>query len=300
MFSGPPGNGKSSTIQALAATYDLPIYILPLNSTGFSDSTLSRAVSRLSSRCILVIEDLDALNLKNSHRTSAAAGSGGLTDLPLLGKSTITSWLDTERVVLRSLRGRGRGRGRGGRFMASRTGLPARQRLLRFAGSGGTDQGDITNPGYREERLSLSAVLNVLDGIDSGEGRIVIASTNHLDFLQFDEALLRPGRFDFFVQFKKATKSQAKNLFLQFYKDYRSKVELLEKEFAPDEEFTERLRLGAEEVNVLADEFQGMVENEEFSVAALQGEFGESFYLSSTRPGRAGPEGFTRDVSWRY
>lgn len=241
MFSGPPGNGKSSTIQALAATFDLPIYILPIASAGFSDHTLSRAISRLSSKCILVLEDLDALGLKNSHRTPAQTSAAG-------GKM---------------------------QKQASRT-TAADRRLLAALNyrRGGHHAGKIiprNAPDFAFKTLSLSAVLNALDGIDSGEGRIVIASTNHLDFLQFDEALLRPGRFDLFIKFKKATKQQAKDLFLQFYKDYRSKVEVLEKELDPDEEFSERLRLGLEEVTVLSDEFKDMIDDEEFSVASLQG-----------------------------
>jgi chaperone BCS1 len=248
MFSGPPGNGKSSTIQALASTFDLPIYILPVASASFSDSTLSRAVSKLTSKCILVLEDLDALSMKNTHRTPAAtaATTADMDDAEL---SLAASWIRSKRA------GRSRGRGR---FR-----VPGDAR----SGGGG---GDITDADF-SERLSLSAILNVLDGIDSGEGRIVIASTNHLNFLQFDEALLRPGRFDLFIEFKKATKEQARDLFLQFYKDYKSKVEVLEKEILPDDEFTERLSLGQKEVNVLADEFKGMVQDEEFSVAALQG-----------------------------
>lgn len=243
MFSGPPGNGKSSTIQALASTFDLPIYILPIASAGFSDSTLSRAVSRLTSKCILVLEDLDAVNLKNSHRTPAQ------TSATLNGKQ---AEVEQAKALLRHQRAA---------FNPVRGGYFGRKVRGR----------DITAAGFAQERLSLSAILNVLDGIDSGGGRIVIASTNHLDFLQFDEALLRPGRFDLFIQCKKATRQQAKDLFLQFYKDYRSKVEVLEKELPPDEEFNERLRLGAEEVNVLGEEYKSMINDEEFSVAALQG-----------------------------
>lgn len=121
-----------------------------------------------------------------------------------------------------------------------------------------------------EERLSLSAILNTLDGLASGEGRIVIATTNHIEAL--DEALIRPGRFDCFIHYKKATRAQARALFLQFYNDYKSKVEVLEKELEEDEEYEERIRLGAEEVKKLAEEFQSMLQEEEFSVAALQGE----------------------------
>lgn len=48
---------------------------------------------------------------------------------------------------------------------------------------------DETNP------VSLSALLNVLDGILCPDGLVVIATTNHLD--DIDPALKRKGRFDF-------------------------------------------------------------------------------------------------------
>lgn len=46
----------------------------------------------------------------------------------------------------------------------------------------------------KKEAVSLSTILNVLDGLLSPDGLVVIATTNHPDRL--DEALLRPGRFD--------------------------------------------------------------------------------------------------------
>lgn len=45
-----------------------------------------------------------------------------------------------------------------------------------------------------EAPLSLSGVLNVLDGITSLDGVMIFMTTNHIE--QLDEALLRPGRVD--------------------------------------------------------------------------------------------------------
>jgi chaperone BCS1 len=46
--------------------------------------------------------------------------------------------------------------------------------------------------------LTLSGVLNAIDGVASGEGRILIATTNHPEML--DPALVREGRFDLKVE----------------------------------------------------------------------------------------------------
>lgn len=54
--------------------------------------------------------------------------------------------------------------------------------------------------------LTLSTVLNVLDGILSQEGQITIITTNYLDKL--DPALIRSGRFDSRIEFKLLTKKE--------------------------------------------------------------------------------------------
>ncbi|KAL6303511.1 P-loop containing nucleoside triphosphate hydrolase protein [Sparassis latifolia] len=63
--------------------------------------------------------------------------------------------------------------------------------------------------------LSLSGLLNALDGVAASEGRILFATTNHLERL--DTALSRPGRMDVWVEFKNASKWQAELLFRNFF-----------------------------------------------------------------------------------
>lgn len=58
------------------------------------------------------------------------------------------------------------------------------------------DAGGLQNRENKEsgEVLNLSGVLNVLDGLTSPQGVILMATTNHIENL--DPALIRPGRFD--------------------------------------------------------------------------------------------------------
>lgn len=63
--------------------------------------------------------------------------------------------------------------------------------------------------------LSLSGLLNALDGVAAAEGRLLFATTNHLERL--DPALSRPGRMDVWVEFKNASKWQAESLFRNFF-----------------------------------------------------------------------------------
>ncbi|KAJ7901609.1 P-loop containing nucleoside triphosphate hydrolase protein [Mycena leptocephala] len=64
-------------------------------------------------------------------------------------------------------------------------------------------------------RLSLSGLLNALDGVGAQEGRILFATTNKYSAL--DPALCRPGRMDLHIEFKLASKFQARQLFSRFY-----------------------------------------------------------------------------------
>lgn len=63
--------------------------------------------------------------------------------------------------------------------------------------------------------LSLSGLLNALDGVAAAEGRLLFATTNHLERL--DPALSRPGRMDVWIEFKNASKWQAQQLFRNFF-----------------------------------------------------------------------------------
>ncbi|KAJ3796397.1 mitochondrial chaperone BCS1 [Lentinula aff. detonsa] len=68
--------------------------------------------------------------------------------------------------------------------------------------------------GYQSS-ITFSGFLNALDGVASGEERIVFLTTNHIERL--DPALIRPGRVDFTQYVGDATPNQARTLFERFY-----------------------------------------------------------------------------------
>ncbi|KAM5536643.1 hypothetical protein V8D89_009738 [Ganoderma adspersum] len=73
-------------------------------------------------------------------------------------------------------------------------------------------------PGGRDggfNGVTLSGLLNALDGIAAQEGRILFATTN--DYAALDPALLRPGRLDLHIEFGLASEHQARELFKRFY-----------------------------------------------------------------------------------
>lgn len=64
-------------------------------------------------------------------------------------------------------------------------------------------------------RLTLSGLLNALDGVASAEGRIVVMTTNYLERL--DPALIRPGRVDIKLLIDYASEYQLEQMFSRFY-----------------------------------------------------------------------------------
>jgi mitochondrial chaperone BCS1 len=63
--------------------------------------------------------------------------------------------------------------------------------------------------------VTLSGLLNAVDGPTSSEGRVLVFTTNNPGSL--DQALLRPGRVDYRLEFRAADRGQAHDLFLRFF-----------------------------------------------------------------------------------
>lgn len=68
-------------------------------------------------------------------------------------------------------------------------------------------------------KISFSGLLNAIDGVAAGDGRILFMTTNHIEKLA--PALIRPGRVDVRVHFDLASKAQIRGMFWRFYKDLK-------------------------------------------------------------------------------
>ena len=75
-------------------------------------------------------------------------------------------------------------------------------------------------------KVSLSAILRVIDSVASQEGRILIMTTNHITRL--DEALIRPGRVDKKVELGLANKEMTADIFRLVFRPVEGDVALLE------------------------------------------------------------------------
>lgn len=83
----------------------------------------------------------------------------------------------------------------------------------------GQDDRTFASNGSRSPRsnCTLSGLLNVLDGVGSQEGRIVIMTTNKPETL--DPALVRPGRVDMKVHLGNISRELAMDMFLRMFAD---------------------------------------------------------------------------------
>ncbi|KAK0551737.1 hypothetical protein OC861_002203 [Tilletia horrida] len=61
LLYGPPGNGKTSSVVALAGELDMDIYLLSLSDKNMDESALLRLTQQCSTPCILLLEDIDAI-----------------------------------------------------------------------------------------------------------------------------------------------------------------------------------------------------------------------------------------------
>lgn len=68
-----------------------------------------------------------------------------------------------------------------------------------------------------DANIDMAYLLQKLDGLESAENRIIIATTNNPD--NINPALLRPGRFDIKICLSYCTSQIAKDILLNFYKD---------------------------------------------------------------------------------
>jgi SpoVK/Ycf46/Vps4 family AAA+-type ATPase len=66
-----------------------------------------------------------------------------------------------------------------------------------------------------DDKLTLGAILEVIDGLIECPGRVIIMTTNHKEHL--DSALLRPGRIDMEINFKRLRHSHITEIFKKWY-----------------------------------------------------------------------------------
>ncbi|WP_394649999.1 BCS1 and AAA domain-containing protein [uncultured Deinococcus sp.] len=136
LLHGPPGNGKSSLVAALAGAFGLNVCVLNLAAPDLSDDRLGSLLNNLPRRSLLLLEDIDAVFLGREPRAPTV-------------------------------------------------------------------------------KLSFNGLLNALDGVAAGEGRVTFMTTN--DLAGLDPALIRPGRADRHLLIGNAGRAQIAGMLRRFW-----------------------------------------------------------------------------------
>ncbi|KAJ7145034.1 hypothetical protein C8R46DRAFT_918936 [Mycena filopes] len=129
-------------------------------------------------------------------------------------------------------------------------------------GGGGGRRGGRNDRPSHSSGVTLSGLLNMIDGIGSEEGKLFFATTNYVDRL--DAALMRPGRIDRRVRYTLATGAQARGLFERVFKD-------VEVDGAVEVVGPAAPAISDAELAILSQQFAAALRDYEFSPAELQG-----------------------------
>ncbi|XWV25805.1 putative AAA+ family ATPase [Tupanvirus soda lake] len=100
--------------------------------------------------------------------------------------------------------------------------------LFKFKMLGMTEEYSKCDSYKNEDKLTLSCILNTIDGVLEQHGRILIISTNYPDKL--DKALIRPGRIDVRINFTKCDHKMTKDI-LEFYYDRQIPLDVMFPDF---------------------------------------------------------------------
>ena len=157
MFYGPPGTGKKFLYQAIASEYNLPIYYMHL--IEMTDASLHDEFQRLPKRCMVVFEEIDTMGIERTSKIQTETklvrlenSSDNQRDEDPKNDSENDSDDDPEHDEVME-QGEPKGHTQGGRKEKKKSG----------------SKNDREEP--KRSKITLGALLNILDGPGAQEGR---------------------------------------------------------------------------------------------------------------------------------
>jgi len=186
---GPPGTGKTSFIKALANKTKRQIITIPLNKIKTETAFYNTFNTKI--RCcgdgvrkynfedvIIVLEDIDCMSDIVFERKEKEDKNNKEEEAVEGEETTINI-----------------------------------KKMLKDAIE--SDEVEVRKSILNDDKLTLSFILNVIDGIQEHPGRILVITSNHYNKL--DPALVRPGRIDVSLEMKKASIQLIKSMYKHYF-----------------------------------------------------------------------------------
>lgn len=181
---GPPGTGKTGTVSAIANMLKRNLLVINFTTITTCKQLDEILDSRNYSKYVYVFDEFDCV----LDVISGNSGSGGAAN-----REKKEDWAQ----LLLCAEGE------------------ERKSILEMIRKGRTRKDD--------SPIDLAYLLQKLDGLETAENRIIIATTNNPD--KINPALLRPGRFDIKICLGLCTSEMAVDILTNFYKGEHEKIQ---------------------------------------------------------------------------
>jgi hypothetical protein len=181
LFYGEPGTGKTSCIKAIANYLDMSLVIVPMahikTKKRLEEVFFSNRIGVPQEKRIYVFEEIDCNGWEDIVK-----------DRRLISADTASAKKDSEPLLL--------------------------EKLAEAVGAGGSE-GEKSFKRDNSDKLTLGGILEVIDGLVECPGRVIIMTTNHKEYV--DSALLRPGRIDMEIEFKRLRAEDVAQIYKKWY-----------------------------------------------------------------------------------
>jgi hypothetical protein len=206
LFYGTPGCGKTSTIKAIArltGRHIVEVHLSKIKTARefidiFHNETIMGKIIPMNRR-LYILEDIDCMGKiiqkreKSKGSSSRASSASSASQPDVISDSDTEEQSPTDATTANTIKTIA--------AAISNIKTPAFTPIISPAGN---------------DKMTLSVLLNALDGVLEMTGRMLIMTTNHPEKL--DPALIRPGRIDMKIHFKKSSATVLRGMIEHFYR----------------------------------------------------------------------------------
>ena len=262
LLHGRPGCGKTSFAMAVAGEFKMNIYTVSLLERTVTDYTLLDLFQKIPAGSLVLMEDIDCAGLGRKYVdaqkeeempvSTKAKPSPEHKDDP--SDSDLSSDSSDDDALVDPVKST-----RSAKLKAKKKAKAKKRYQRRKEKEGRKNKGEeqkaqparVAPPA--PSQVTLSGLLNAIDGASAPQGHLLIMTSNKPE--ELDEALIRPGRVDMYVEFEYASHDQIRDMFMKMYKPSRS---------------DKKSSFDLSTVDPLAKAFAGRVPAAEFSPAQIQ------------------------------